>query len=397
MIRNYTLAFALVSVLAAKEIRFQTDEATWMSVDVSPNGQTLVFDMLGDLYTVPVVGGKAKAITSGSAFDAQPRFSPDGKQIAFTSDRDGALNLWLANVDGTAARQLSKWKDDRMFSTAWLPDGKSVLVSVVSPPRQGAADLWRYPVDGGPAERIKQIATAPALLVSAPAVGVYGVAPSRDGAYLYWASVVPRIYNSRGGAASEIVRRDLRTGQEESLTARTEVAFKPLPSPDGRLFVYATHYREQTALKVRDLETQEDKWLKIPVQRDELEARATRHVLPDYAFTPDSKALIISYGGKIHRLELASGKGSVIPFTADVAMTVEARLDFPVRLEEGPVRARIAQRPSVSPDLSPSNKRDCLPIRRPSGPGRGRRQLRGGWVLRCSVLTWRLAGRRRQV
>lgn len=89
MIRKYTLAFALVSVLAAKEIRFQTDEATWMSVDVSPDGKTLVFDMLGDLYTVSAAGGKAKAVTSGPAFDAQPRFSPDRKQIAFTSDRDG--------------------------------------------------------------------------------------------------------------------------------------------------------------------------------------------------------------------------------------------------------------------------------------------------------------------
>ena len=86
-----------------------------MSVDVSPDGQTLVFDMLGDLYTVPAVGGKARAITSGPAFDSQPRFSPNGKQIVFTSDRDGALNLWIANADGTAPRQLSKWKDDPCF------------------------------------------------------------------------------------------------------------------------------------------------------------------------------------------------------------------------------------------------------------------------------------------
>ena len=196
MICKYAFAFALVSVLAAKQIRFQTDEATWMSVDISPDGQTLVFDMLGGLYTLPAAGGKAKAIASGPAFDAQPRFSPDGKQIAFTSDRDGALNLWIVNADGTAPRQLSKWKDDRMFSPAWLPDGKSVVVSVVSPPRQGAADLWRYPLDGGAGERIKQMNTAPALLVSAPAVGVYGTAPSRDGAYLYWASVVPRIFQT---------------------------------------------------------------------------------------------------------------------------------------------------------------------------------------------------------
>src|SRR5690606_38370013 len=53
-------------------------EGSWMSVDVSPDGSTIVFDLLGDLYTVPITGGKATPLTRGMAFDAQPRFSPDG-------------------------------------------------------------------------------------------------------------------------------------------------------------------------------------------------------------------------------------------------------------------------------------------------------------------------------
>src|SRR5688572_26365452 len=64
----------------SRTITFTTDVGSWMSVDVSPDGQTLVFDLLGDLYTMPITGGKATALTRGMGLDAQPRFSPDGKK-----------------------------------------------------------------------------------------------------------------------------------------------------------------------------------------------------------------------------------------------------------------------------------------------------------------------------
>ena len=93
-----------------RTIEFTTDEGTWVSLDVSPDGKTIVFDLLGDLYTVGIAGGDAKAITTGLAFDGQPRYSPDGKSIAFVSDHDGAENLWIAASDGIGARPLSKDK-----------------------------------------------------------------------------------------------------------------------------------------------------------------------------------------------------------------------------------------------------------------------------------------------
>src|SRR4029450_6596230 len=68
---------------------FTTKVGHWMSVDISPDGRSLVFDLLGDLYTMPSSGGKATPLTRGMAFDGQPRFSPDGKHVVLVSDRDG--------------------------------------------------------------------------------------------------------------------------------------------------------------------------------------------------------------------------------------------------------------------------------------------------------------------
>ena len=69
-----------------RSLQFQVDEGTWMNLDVSPDGQEIVFDLLGDLYFLPIAGGKAKPLRQGLAFDIQPRFSPDGAWISFTSD-----------------------------------------------------------------------------------------------------------------------------------------------------------------------------------------------------------------------------------------------------------------------------------------------------------------------
>src|SRR5689334_21798870 len=84
---------ATLPLVATRTLKFTTDEGTWISLDLSPDGRTIVFDLLGDLYTLPVAGGKATRLTSGLAFDAQPRWSPDGKRIAFTSDRSGSENV----------------------------------------------------------------------------------------------------------------------------------------------------------------------------------------------------------------------------------------------------------------------------------------------------------------
>src|SRR5437867_7177553 len=91
-----------------RTVDFTTSEGTWISLDVSPDGQTLVFELLGDLYTLPLSGGEAKRITSGPAFDSQPRYSPNGKQIVFLSDRSGSENIWVCDADGANARPVTR-------------------------------------------------------------------------------------------------------------------------------------------------------------------------------------------------------------------------------------------------------------------------------------------------
>ncbi|HEX9106652.1 MAG TPA: hypothetical protein VF832_05485, partial [Longimicrobiales bacterium] len=116
-------------LVPGREIRFSADHGTWISLDVSPDGRTIVFDLLGDLYLLPIEGGQARPLTSGLAYDAQPRFSPDGKRVVFVSDRSGGDNLWTMTLDGRDTLQVTKGNDNLYMSPAWTPDGRYIVAS----------------------------------------------------------------------------------------------------------------------------------------------------------------------------------------------------------------------------------------------------------------------------
>src|SRR5690242_21414155 len=132
-----------------RSVDFTTSEGTWISLDVSPDGRTIVFELLGDLYTMPVSGGEAKRITSGPPFDSQPRYSPDGKTIVFLSDRSGAENIWLCDPDGSHAKALTKGNTNLYASPEWTPDGNYVVASRVTGVLGSVYELWLYHKDGG--------------------------------------------------------------------------------------------------------------------------------------------------------------------------------------------------------------------------------------------------------
>ena len=331
-----------------RKIDFKTDEGTWMSLDVSPDGKTILFELIGDLYTLPIDGGQATPLMTGLAFDSQPRYSPDGKTIAFISDREGSENVWIARSDGSDPKQLSKEQQGDFVSPSWTPDGEYVIVSK-STPLTGARELWMYNIRGGAGVQVTKAAATPTVPRN-QRVNVLGGIASPDGRYFYYSRRLGLFSYNVTFPLWQIARRDRTTGDEDVITQEHGSAFRPLLSPDGKLLVYGTRYETETGLRVRNLETGEDRWLKYPIQRDDQEAIASRDILPGYAFLPDGKRIVLNYGGGIHSLSVPDGEDRPIPFTAQVSQSLGPRLYFPARVDEGPVRARLIQQPVQSPD-----------------------------------------------
>jgi Tol biopolymer transport system component len=337
-----------LSLKSARKIEFTTDEGTWISLDVSPDGKTIAFELLGDIYTVSIAGGEAKLIDGGMAFDSQPKFSPDGKWIAFLSDRDGNENVWIMHTDGSDAKQLSKDPTAEFASPSWSPDGNYVFVS-----KAGFGintfEIWMYHVQGGSGVQVTKSKPAPNMPRD-QRHNALGVIASADGKYLYYAM-------RHGGFAYnaqlplwQIARRDRKTGDEDVLLQQIESSFRPVLSPDGTQILYVTRYETESGLRIRNLQTGDDRWVRYPITRDDQESRFTRDLFPSYAFLPDGKEVVYNQDGKIRRLNLATGTETVIPFTAKVSQELGPKLDFPQRVEEGPVKARLIQDPVESPN-----------------------------------------------
>ena len=337
-------------LVPTRHIRFDTDEGTWISLDVSPDGRTIAFELLGDLYTLPIGGGEARAITRGLAFDSQPRYSPDGKHLVYLSDRSGNENVWIADAEGGHARQISTLDDNAVLtSPTWSADGRSIYVSEFRSDLT-AYELWRYAVDGdGHGERVTRGKTSDNQPKD-QRFSALGAVASRDGKSLWFAGRYGTFDEDMSMPMWAIQRRDLATNQDETIVTNQGSALRPALSPDGKSLVYAARFRGKTGLRVRDLVSGTDRQLIYPVQHDDQEGSPSRDLMPGYAFTPDGRALIVAYAGKIHRVELADGKASVIPFHARVDLDIGPSLRRSFKDDTGPVKARLIQTPVASPD-----------------------------------------------
>ncbi len=343
----------------AGKVSFTTDEGTWMSLDVAPDGQTIVFDLAGDVYTLPINGGEAKRIVGGDlAFESQPKFSPDGKLIVFISDRSGGENLYVCKPDGSDIKPITKGRGNDItsyLSPAWTPDGNYIMASR-SDRGIGIYHPYMWHKDGGTGVSIGPPPPPPPAQGQpgpppAPQLNKMGVAASPDGKYIYWAQRTGAFNYNAQFPIWQIYRFDRETSETLRLTNAQGSAMRPVLSPDGKQLVYATRYQLQTALRVRDLETNEERWLSSHVTRDDQESRATRDTFPGYAFTPDGKALIVTIDGKFKRVDFASGAATTLPFSAKVDVDIAARLHFDYKVDDGPtVKARLIRYPALSPD-----------------------------------------------
>lgn len=312
------------------------EEATWMSVDISPDGATLVFDILGDLYTLPREGGEAQRITKGPAYDAQPRFSPDGKQLVFVSDRNGSNNLWLADKDGGNLRNLTQDQPAALLSPEWTADGRAIVANRRADGlSDSTAALYQY-----------DIATGQGVKLLDRREGSSGAAVSSDGRWLYY---------SRDGKSIE--RFSLVSRQRETVVKdKGDIqiaggAMRPALSPDGRWLAFGRRMNGRQHMVLHDLRSGAESVLDIPMdwdQRDNLGGDGD--LLPGYSFTPDSRAIVYSAQGKLRHYDLAKKTVATIPFKAHFSQKIHRPLRVKKTLENGMVQPKLLRWAHQSPD-----------------------------------------------
>jgi Tol biopolymer transport system component len=338
-------------LVPARRVAFTTREATWASLDVSPDGRTIVFELVGDLYTLPLAGGQARRITSGPSFDSQPRWSPDGKRIVFVSDRDGNENVWTCAPDGTLPKQVTRATSGLFASPVWTPDGKYIVTS-----RQaeflGAFRLWLYHADGGTGVSLTKADSGQQVVGTGrrPIIDAMGAAFGSDPRYIWFA-------RHRGGFGYDLTLPQWQLATFDRETGKIVVqsdnygsGMRPVLSRDGKWLVYATRRDAETGLRLRDLATGSERWLAWPVQRDDQESRYTRDLMPGSAFLPDGSALVTSHGGKLWRIAVPGGAAAEIPFQAEVEQRLGPLVKFATRIDTGDVLARQVRNPAPSPD-----------------------------------------------
>ncbi|WP_315818298.1 hypothetical protein [Paraflavitalea speifideaquila] len=215
--------------------------------------------------------------------------------------------------------QLTKDRDQNFPNATWTPDGNYVIAA------RGRLDikLWMLHKDAGSGVQ----------LIEAPGFKTIDPAVSADGRYVY--------FSSRNGAWNynaalpqyQVSVYDRDNARTSTITSRYGSSFTPVLSKDGKWLVYGSRFEDKTGLVIRDIATGDERWLAYPIQRDEQESMATMGVLPGMSFTPDSKAVVASYGGKIYRIPVDGGKPTEIPFTADMELELGPRLNSNTRYQ----------------------------------------------------------------
>ncbi len=331
------------------QVEIDTDEGTWMQLDVSPDGTTLVFDLLGDVWTVPYNDGRgdeAKLLLGGSAWEWQPRFSPDGSRIAFISDRGGADDVWVCDRDGRNPRQVTKEDFRLVHSPEWTPDGEWIVVRkhFTHTRSLGAGELWMYHASGEGAGVSLTDKSSNTADVNEPAL-------SKDGRWIYYSQSGDFDYNKNVYQGIYAVRRiDRTTGKSEPVSDGAGGACRPRPSPDGKSLAMIRRVGLKTALVLRDLEHGTERVLFDGLDHDTMETWSIHGTFPGYCWLPDSQSLVIWAHGHLTRVDAKSGAASVIPFHAKTTHRVTDALRFPHRIEDTAFNAKMIRWPNLSAD-----------------------------------------------
>lgn len=334
----------------ATEVAFDVEEGTWMSVDVSPDGSTLMFDLLGDIYSLPAAGGEARLVHGGAAMQRSPRFSPDGKQMLYVNDASGGDNIWLSNVDGSAARAVTSQTVNSLTGAQWLPDGQSFVAAQLfaGDDKLHAAELRLFELSGGTGR----------ILVPAPASGenVHEAQFSPDGRYLYYTEKITPpsnsvVYIDANHIHYAVMRRDLSNGATESLIRGFGSATTPQPSPDGKRIAFVRRVKTKTVLFTYDIGSGEQRPIYAELDRDaQADFTWQGSYYPAFDWFPDSRHVAIWGKGKLWKIDMDSGSAAPIPFRVHARhkVTTPPRFTHDLAPERFPVKA--IRQPAYSPD-----------------------------------------------
>jgi Tol biopolymer transport system component/imidazolonepropionase-like amidohydrolase len=293
--------------------QLETTEGTWMNLDISPDGKTIVFDLLGDIYSMPISGGTTTLLRSGLAYEVQPRFSPNGKYISFTSDAEGGNNIWVMSANGNDAKSITKEKMRLLNNAVWTPDGKSLVARkhYTSQRSVGAGEMWQYPLSGAAGLQLTKRKNDQQD-VNDPSI-------SPDGKYLYYAEdMYPGgafEYNKDPNKQIYVIKQyNFETGETEQITGGPGGAARPVVSKDGKLLAFVKRVRTKSVLYIHELETGKEYPIYENLSKDQSEAWAVFGVYPHFAWMPNNKDIVIWAQGKINRINIESKQIANIPF-----------------------------------------------------------------------------------
>ena len=332
---------------AYRDISITVTEGTWMSLDVSPDGSTIAFDLLNDIYLLPAAGGTATAIHSGPATQRSPQFSPDGKSLVYLSDETGADNIWVSALDGSNARQISKEALAMITGPAWAHDGRSIVATKTNPSvfEMKMSELRRFSLEGKPEE----------VLVQPPASGKDVQEPrlSPDGRYLYYTERKGGehyVYLNTGLSNFVIRRLDLQTGESRDLIAGFGSATTPQVSPDGKSVAFIRRVGAKTVLFRYDVATDTQHPIYQELDRDlQADYIPQEHYFPAFDWFADSRHIAIWGKGQLLNIDVQSGRATPIPFQATASHRIHKALRPRLDVAPGQVDVRIFRQLTVSP------------------------------------------------
>ena len=330
-------------------ISFTTDEGTWMNLDVSPDGSQIVFDLLGDIYLLPIDGGQASLLRGGLAYEIQPRFSPDGTQILFTSDAGGGDNIWVMDSDGNNAKQITNENFRLLNNAVWTPDGEYIIAKkhFSSTRSLGAGEIWMYHKSGGAGVQLVEKAN------DQQDIGEPWVSP--NGQHIYYSQAVYPggyfQYNKDPNSQIYVIRRyDREDGEIETVTGGNGGAIRPQVSPDGETLAFVRRVRTKSVLFLRDLDTGREYPVYENLSKDMQEAWAIFGPNANFNWMPDNRHIIIWANGKINKIDTETGESEIIPFQAESAHSIVEAVRFQQDVAPEKFNVKAVRQLRTSPD-----------------------------------------------